>query len=128
MKDFWNRPLDTSEMIVIAAACILFILALLWWSGKRSRRIAADFLEKYPTAAVLYLTINGIPNHSGKVVSKRGTVSLIFSAKDAPKYGVANGVACYIAPGFVELDASVSWTDDYYVVKRHKELREHLSF
>lgn len=126
--DFWNHKLTTTESMIMTVVCVLFILLLIWQAKRRSRKIAKDFLEQYPYAAVLYLYVQGLPRNDGKVVCQRGTVSKIFDAKDAPGFGVPHGAACYIAPGSVELDATVSWTKDFYVAKGHGHMQAHFSF
>lgn len=123
----WNRPLSTMEMIGIAVVMVLFIWLLLWQARRRSQKIAKDFLAQHPDAAVLYLYVQGLPRSDGKVVCRKGTVSQVFDAKDAPEFGIFQGIACYAVPGPVELDAEVSWRKDYYVAKRHHNMQAHLS-
>ena len=125
--DIWNRPLGPTEMIVVAVVVVLFIWLLLWQARRRSRKIAKDFLAQHPNAAVLYLYVQGLPRSEGTVVCRKGTVSQVFDAKDAPEFGISKGIACYAVPGAVELDAVVSWSKDYYVAKRHHNMQAHLS-
>lgn len=126
--DFLNHTLSPIESIIVIVVCVLFILLLLWNARRRSRGIAKDFLEQYPNAAVLYLYVQDLPRNDGKVVCQKGTVSKIFDAKDAPAFGVSHGAACYIVPGSVELDATVSWTKDLYVARKHNTMQAHFSF
>lgn len=125
--NFWNRPLSTPEMIVVAVIIVLLILLLRWRAQRRSRSIAGDFRSEHPDAAVLYLYVQDLPRNDGKVVCHKGTVSQVFDAKDAPGFGVSKGIACYMAPGPVELDATVSWTKDLYVARKHYSMQAHLS-
>lgn len=124
---FWDRPLTTMESFAVIAVIVLLILAILWWARRKSRRIAREFLEQYPNAAVLYLYVQDVPNNDGTVACKRGMASKIFDAKDAPGFGVSHGAACYLVPGHVELDAAVSWTKDYYLIKRRHQIQAQVS-
>lgn len=128
IMDFFNHTLNSTESIIVIVVCVLFILLLLWQARRRSRGIAKSFLEQYPNAAVLYLYVQDLPRNDGKVVCQKGTVSKVFDAKDAPAFGVSHGAACYLVPGFVELDAAVSWTKDLYVARRHNSMQAHFSF
>ena len=125
--DFWNRPLSTAEMVVVAIVIVLLILLIRWRAQRRSRGIARDFQAKHPDAAVLYLYVQDLPRNDGKLVCRKGTMSQVFDAKDAPGFGVSKGIACYVVPGTVELDATVSWTKDLYVARNHHSMQAHLS-
>ncbi len=125
--NFWDRPLTTIESFAIIVAIVLLSIVLIWRARQTSRRIAKEFLEQYPDAAVLYLYVQDVPNNDGTVVCKRGTASKVFDAKDAPAFGVPHGAACYLIPGYVELDATASWTKDYYLIKRRHQIQAHFS-
>lgn len=84
-------------------------------------------MEQYPDAAVLYLYVHDVPNNDGTVVCKHGTASKVFDVKDAPAFGVSHGTACYLITGYVDLDATVSWTKDYDLIKRRHQIQTHFS-
>lgn len=126
--NFWNRPLNTTEMIVLAIILVFLIFLIRWQAQRRSRGIAQNFLTEHPDAAVLYLYVQDLPRSDGKVVCRKGTVSQVFDAKDAPGFGISKGIACYVIPGSVELDATVSWTKDLYVARRYHNMQARLSF
>ena len=125
--NFWDRPLTTIESLIIIAAIVLLILLLLWRARRASRKVAKEFLEQHPHAAVLYLYVQDVPNNDGRAVCQHGTTSKVFDAKDAPGFGVAHGAAYYLIPGYVEFDATVSWTKDYYLIKRRHQMQAHFS-
>ena len=126
--NFWDRPFTTIESLIIIAAIILLILFLLWRARRVSRKVAKEFLEQYPNAAVLYLYVQDVPNNDGRAVCQHGTTSKVFDAKDAPGFGITHGAAYYLIPGYMEFDATVSWTSDYYLVKRRCQRQAHFSF
>ena len=126
--DFLNRPLAPNESAVLAAVCVLVIVLLIYQSRRRSRGIAKGFLEQHPNAAVLYLYVKDLPRNDAKVVCRKGEVSKVFDAKDAPSFGVSHGAACYVLPGPAELDVTVSWTKDYYIARKHHNMQAAFSF
>ena len=125
--NFWNHPLSAPETAALAVILVLLILLLRRQAQRRSRSIAENFRSEHPDAAVLYLYVQDLPHNDGKVVCQKGTLSQVFDAKDAPGFGVSKGIACYMAPGPVELDATVSWTKDLYAVRKHYSMQAHLS-
>ena len=125
--DFLNRPISATGMLVVLAVCALLIFALRRYAQRSSRRIAKEFLEQNPNAAVLYLYARETRVGGGTVTCRQGTASKTFNAGDAPGFGVSQGVACYLVPGQVEFDATVSWTKDYYLVRRHRQMQAHFS-
>ena len=96
--NFWDRPLTTIESFAIIVAIVLLSIVLIWRARQTSRRIAKEFLEQYPDAAVLYLYVQDVLSNDGTVVCKRGTASKVFDAKDVPAFGVPRGAACYLIP------------------------------
>lgn len=126
--NFFDRPLTSNESAIFIVACVLIIALLIWQARRRTRGIAKGFLEQHPNAAILYLYVQDSPRNDAKIVCRKGEVSKVFDAKDAPAFGVSHGAACYVLPGLVELDITISWTKDYYVAKKHNNMQANFSF
>lgn len=126
--DLGNHVVGIKETIGIVLVFAAFLLLVRWRARRRSETIARDFLGRYPNAALLYVYLEDAPGNDGKIVSRKGTVSPIFDAGNAPDFGVKKGFACYVAPGPVELDVKASWVEDLYVGKRPRSIRTQVSF
>ncbi|OUQ34932.1 hypothetical protein [Faecalibacterium sp. An122] len=126
--DLGNHVVGIKEAIGIVLVFAAFLLLVRWRARRRSETIAWDFLGRYPNAALLYVYLEDAPGNDGKIVSRKGTVSPIFDAGNAPDFGIKKGFACYVAPGPVELDVKASWVEDLYVGKRPRSIRTQVSF
>lgn len=126
--DFASHAVGIPETLGIVAVLAAFIWIVRVRSRRRSARIKKEFLEQYPQASVLYLYVEDIPQNEGSILSQKGAVSPVFAAKDAPGYGVSQGIACYIAPGDVELELKAVWSEDFYVARRRRSIQTRAAF
>lgn len=126
--DLGNHVVGATEAIGFVLVFAAFLLLVRWRARRRSEAIARDFLGKYPSAALLYVYLEDAPGNDGAVVSRKGVVSPIFDARNAPDFGISKGFACYVAPGPVELDIKATWMEDLYVGKRQHSIRTQVSF
>lgn len=128
LAEWGNHVVGVPEALILAALLAVLIAWARWQSRRRFARIQQEFLEQCSRPAILYLYVEDAQQNEGKVLCRKGAASPLFDAKNAPEYGVPKGVACYLAPGEVELDLEADWTQDLYLGRRHHCMRTQIAF
>lgn len=128
LAEWGDHVVGVPEALILAALLAVPIVWARWQSRRRFARIKQEFLMQCSCPAILYLCVEDARQNEGKVLCRKGAASPLFDAKNAPEYGVPKGVACYLAPGEVELDLEADWTHDLYLGKRHHCMQTQIAF
>ena len=128
MWDFLNQPLSTPALAVIVIVLLLVIFLAIQREHKKSGSGSRQYLAEHPNAAALYLYAEDLPSNGAEVQCIRGTASKLFEAKYIPQSKVDKGMACYVLPGTVEFNGSISWTKNYYAARKHGGMSAHFTF
>ena len=107
LKEFMNRPLDTSELFISFAVMILIVILLGWIDQQYANRKAKKFPKKHTGAALIYLYIEDQPATRGKLNCVKGTASRLFSVSAAQHPAQTKGLAFYAAPGLVTVNLMI---------------------
>ena len=127
MLDFLNKPLSGPAQLGLLAVIAVLLLLLFKLGNKQSKAKSRKFLDSHPDAATLYLYAEDLSDNGGEIECRRGTASQVFSAKDAPSGRMKKGAACHLCPGPVDFEATVTWTGNYYVARKHSRMSAHFT-
>lgn len=112
IREWMDKPLSTTEILIILAVLALFLVLLVQIDRWRANRKSKKFIRTHPDAALILLSPGDKPARRAVLNVLEGEASSAFPLSASQRPDGKRGLAFYAAPGPVSVNVMLSHAKD----------------